>query len=250
MKKKNLFLLILIIVLFVGGFVGMIKTGSDLKVTNLTGEAISVNSHQATFKYSNDKIITQEISSLESQSIKVGEKYQIKVDQTTDKDKYSLIISIVIMCCGFGVFVYRVTNNLNKNNKTINNLNKNNKTNVIIGVDYEIVSENAIKYNHVFINREDGTVKKFISESFTKDWTNAILYIADELTNVDYQTRLLYSQTVFNFFMDGADYDSAYLILSKNSNLSYDKSMMKGHTRFFVEKDTTPTLEELKKLAE
>ncbi len=49
--------------------------------------------------------------------------------------------------------------------------------------------------------------------------------------------------------MDGAKYDSAYLVVTKEkTSLSYDSEMHGENIELFVEENTTPTWEELRKI--
>ena len=118
----------------------------------------------------------------------------------------------------------------------------------LISIEYDIAECGTIKYNHVYIQTNNNAVKMFSSKSFIKDWFYAMKYFINDVFDND--PHLSNSSSINDFFMDGADYDSAYLVAKDNDDfeLSYDRKMSSGHIEFFVEKGTKPTWEEFKKI--
>ena len=110
-----------------------------------------------------------------------------------------------------------------------------------------------LKYESVYISYQGGE-KVFDSGNFIKDWRDAKGFYGRTLANED----LSLSSTCIHFFMDGANFDSAYLhIVDDKPVLKYaDKSderwfitqrdILEGGWEFFVEPGTQPTWEELK----
>lgn len=102
-------------------------------------------------------------------------------------------------------------------------------------------------YESVEIVYGENQLKEFSSGDFVKDWYDAMKwYIFAEHKN---EYGLINSSSVDHFIMDGAPYDSAYLIPDdKNSRLVYEYD--EKRLEFFVKKGTTPTWKELKKLCD
>jgi len=124
----------------------------------------------------------------------------------------------------------------------------------VIGINYEggerIGDENddelprtPIVYENVYLYLRTGKEILF-SGNFVKDWYNAkkkFMEVSDK------EGYLSASSSVDQFIMDGAPYDSAYLIFKDDiPELVYEYDE-KGW-EMFVEKGTKPTWEELKKL--
>lgn len=112
-------------------------------------------------------------------------------------------------------------------------------------------------YKGVEISYGDGMKKKkvFNSGDFVKDWYDHNKFIILKLSETEFHFSS--SSTVNHFIMDGAPYDSAYLITGDDTPpyLKYDrgtKLMMRlgeeEGIEFFVKKGTKPTWEELKVL--
>lgn len=103
-------------------------------------------------------------------------------------------------------------------------------------------------YESVYIHYGEQQKKVFASGNFVKDWYYAMKWfiLSDNLTN---ELGICNSSSVDHFIMDGAPYDSVYLLPdSENSRLSYNYD--DGGLEFFVPKGTTPTWKELKKLCD
>lgn len=108
--------------------------------------------------------------------------------------------------------------------------------------------ENPIKYREVYLHLCSGDEEyTFDSGDFVKDWFHAkkkFLEFHEE------EVSLGASSTVDHFIMDGAPYDSAYLVFKDGNEmgeLSYNEEDYKTGWEMFVPKGTTPTWEELKK---
>lgn len=105
-------------------------------------------------------------------------------------------------------------------------------------------------YKEVSINYGDNQEKKFDSGDFVKDWYFLLKWI---ILDADLKEPICNSSCVDHFIMDGAPYDSAYLIPDEeNTRLEYanscwDECIDKG-IEFFVPIGTKPTWEELKLL--
>lgn len=107
-----------------------------------------------------------------------------------------------------------------------------------------------LKYKSVYIHG-DKCKKIFKSGNFIKDWYDAKKYYITKLND----EVLSASSSSDHFFMDGANFDSAYLHVENNVPiLKYvDRTKDKWYLtdicdgwEFFVEEGTTPTWEELK----
>ena len=126
--------------------------------------------------------------------------------------------------------------------------------------DLKVVGfESPLKYKSVYVYTKGprGGYKRltFGSGNFIKDWFNAKKKYTLELQKTD--PYLAGSSCVDHFFMDGANYDSAYLhIIDDKPVLKYIdrtkpdryKSDDVNGSEFFVEEGTTPTWEELKQI--
>ena len=114
-----------------------------------------------------------------------------------------------------------------------------------------------LKYKSVYIhcaNKKNS--RQFKSSNFVKDWYDAKKYYINELQ--DKEPYLGGSSTCDHFFMDGAEYDSAYLhIVDERGVLKYpnyadphwymSEDVTNG-IEFFVETGTKPTWEELREI--
>ena len=107
-------------------------------------------------------------------------------------------------------------------------------------------------YEYVEICYGDDEVKKFDSGDFVRDWYYLMKWI---ILDADLQEPLCNSSSVDHFIMDGAPYDSAYLIPDEDkTRLEYaescwDECVDKG-IEFFVPKGTKPTWKELKAICD
>jgi hypothetical protein len=114
---------------------------------------------------------------------------------------------------------------------------------------------NDIIYESVYLYTNKGEFL-FKNGNFIKDWFEATKKFYTEL--VEHEPFLSHSSSVDHFFMDGADYDSAYYIEEGESvKLVYldktDKNwvwsdVIDNGVEFFVEKGTMPTWEEFKQI--
>ena len=86
--------------------------------------------------------------------------------------------------------------------------------------------------------------KKFNSGDFVKDWYDAIKWIIQSKI----EEPVCNSSSVDHFIMDGAPYDSAYLVIDGDKpTLHYEYC---EEIELFVSKGTKPTWKELKKICD
>ena len=98
-------------------------------------------------------------------------------------------------------------------------------------------------YKYVEISYGDGEVKKFDSGDFVKDWFACMKFII--FSDISTNEPIINSSSIDHFIMDGAPYDSAYLIPAEgNTQLSYE--YQEDRLEFFVPRGTKPTWEEMK----
>lgn len=110
--------------------------------------------------------------------------------------------------------------------------------------NYDSLPRTPIIYESVYLYLRTGKETLFKSGNFVKDWFNAKKKFMEVSDNEGYLSA---SSTVDQFIMDGAPYESAYLVFKDdNPELVYEYDE-KGW-EMFVEKGTRPTWEELKKL--
>jgi hypothetical protein len=111
---------------------------------------------------------------------------------------------------------------------------------------------NPLNYESVEISSSfSNEVKIFDTGNFINDWFNTIKYFIFELENEPFLT----SSSVDHFFMDGADFDAAYLhvennvailkYIDRNDEMWYVDPITEG-IELYVEPGTQPTWEELK----
>lgn len=102
---------------------------------------------------------------------------------------------------------------------------------------------NPLNYKSVTIDRNK-TNKLFDSGDFVKDWYDALKWFLQS----EFELPLVNSSSVDHFIMDGAPYDSAYLLVEDNKpSLMYGRDYA-DNIELFVPEGTTPTWEELRKL--
>lgn len=120
-----------------------------------------------------------------------------------------------------------------------------------ININYNEGGE-PLNYQNVTIGSMlNNNSKVFESGDFVKDWFNVIKCYFQEMGD----EPLLSSSSVDHFFMDGADYDDAYLhfendmpvlkYVDRNNKNWYNDPIVEG-IELFVEPGTQPTWEELK----
>src|SRR5690606_16097134 len=119
----------------------------------------------------------------------------------------------------------------------------------VININYDEGNEMDLGYESVEISYDNLKSKKvFNSGNFVKDWFDCIKFCILELPDGNHP--IVHSSSVDHFFMDGAKYDSAYLITndaSKKVYLSYPaKDEDTDGIELFVPDGTKPTWEELK----
>lgn len=111
------------------------------------------------------------------------------------------------------------------------------------GINYD--EGNPNDYESVYIHYGDREEKVFASGNFVKDWYDALKwYLHADLK----EHALCNSSSVDHFIMDGADFDSAYLVGKDGKGfLEYEYS---ESPELFVVKGTEPTWEELKAICD
>jgi hypothetical protein len=119
--------------------------------------------------------------------------------------------------------------------------------------DDNIISETPIVYESVGLSTQKSGRLEFNSGNFIKDWYDA----KKKYTEDDDDPVFCHSSSVDHFFMDGANYDSAYLhvvegkpvlkYLDRTKDDWYIDSIGDGW-EFFVNEGETPTFEELKEI--
>jgi hypothetical protein len=121
----------------------------------------------------------------------------------------------------------------------------------VIGINYtEGLKKGSIEYVSVDLSYDNlKEVKVFESGNFIKDWYNMRKFLIQKV--LDVEPRVSASSTVDHFIMDGAPYDSGYLVYDEGSAkhvLKYgDEFCYKGF-EFFVPEGTQPTWEELREM--
>lgn len=113
--------------------------------------------------------------------------------------------------------------------------------------DDDKLIECPIDYHNVYLYLTSDEEYIFDTGDFLKDWFNAKKKF---LEFHERELRLAQSSSVDHFIMDGAPYDSAYLVFKDENDekgeLSYDEKDYDKGWEMFVQKGTTPTWEELK----
>ena len=115
------------------------------------------------------------------------------------------------------------------------------------GITYEEGTAGGYKSVDISYHKNDEpTVRIFDSGNFIKDWYDAVKWYLHADLN---EHVLVNSSSVDHFIMDGAPYDSAYLVAGEDLKgfLEYEYS---ESPELFVAKGTKPTWEELKKMCE
>ncbi len=119
----------------------------------------------------------------------------------------------------------------------------------IICINYK--DGNDLEYRSVDLSHSDLTERKvFDSGDFVKDWYNCIKFVS---LNLCEKEHVSFSSSVDHFIMDGAPYDSAYLVPEENGEtftLRYEKEFSSKGIEFFVKEGTQPTWIELKQMCE
>lgn len=117
----------------------------------------------------------------------------------------------------------------------------------VISIDYNDGNKKNLGYKSVDVSYNNlKSVKKFDSGNFVKDWYDCTKFC---ITKIGNKEPIIHSSSVNHFIMDGAKYDSAYLVVTeKSTSLSYDSKLHGENIELFVEENTTPTWEELRKI--
>lgn len=112
----------------------------------------------------------------------------------------------------------------------------------------ECGDSNNLNYQSVEVHYGENK-KIFNSGNFVKDWFDSIKFKIFELSSDD-RFPSMYSSTIDHFIMDGAPYDSAYLVGDEQENyeLCYGSGWHNMGVEFFVHEGIKPTWKELKEL--
>lgn len=119
----------------------------------------------------------------------------------------------------------------------------------VTGINYDEGNKKDLKYKSVYIHFGDKQEKVFDSGNFVKDWFDLRKFQILEIGNKEFFAN---SSTVDHFIMDGAPYDSAFLVFHEQAQ---EHLLYYGHERdpqegieFFVPEGTQPTWKELKEM--
>lgn len=117
----------------------------------------------------------------------------------------------------------------------------------VFGINYDEGNEQDLGYESVDVSYGKDEKRIFNSGNFVKDWFDLIKFIITELSKTE--SHFVGSSSVDGFFMDGADYDEAYLVVDEKGvpELCYGDFERIG-TKLFVPVGTKPTWKELKEM--
>ena len=119
----------------------------------------------------------------------------------------------------------------------------------VYGINYDEGNKENLGYKSVDISYGNLKEQKvFDSGNFVKDWFDLMKFIITVLRKIE--MNFIGSSSIDHFFMDGAKYDKAYLVLVNENNktvLEYDLEYEDGIV-FYVPEGTKPTWEELKEM--
>jgi len=120
----------------------------------------------------------------------------------------------------------------------------------IVAINYDEGNIKDLRYKSVnFSYGNPRQEKVFASGNFVKDWFDMRKFMIQEL----FETELHFSQSssVNHFIMDGAPYDSEYLVYDEKEEkyvLKYGSEWCDKGIEFFVPEHTQPTWDELKEM--
>lgn len=121
----------------------------------------------------------------------------------------------------------------------------------VVSIQYNEGGDRNLDYKSVKITYHNGKdKKKFSTGDFVKDWFDCLKFIIMEMGDKEY---IMHSSSVNHFIMDGAPFDSAYLILENNEPIlkylndsSEDDKIVDEGIELFVPRGTKPSWQELK----
>jgi hypothetical protein len=116
-------------------------------------------------------------------------------------------------------------------------------------INYDDGNKENLGYKSVEIHYGNPEKKKFFKTgNFIKDWFDLRKFQIIELSGKE--EHFMHSSSVDNFIMDGAPYDSAYLVTDEQqvSELCYGSNWYTLGIEFFVPEGTKPTWAELKEM--
>jgi len=128
-----------------------------------------------------------------------------------------------------------------------------------IRINYTEPDANTYESVEILFGRFAGKEEKriFNTGNFIQDWYDMRKFMINEMEDEPYMTH---SSSVDHFFMDGAEYESAYLhIIDEKPVLKYfdrsdpnwlftQRDIDENGLEFFVPENTQPTWEELKEM--
>lgn len=116
----------------------------------------------------------------------------------------------------------------------------------VVSIEYNEGNKTKLGYVSVKLAYGNDLQAIFNSGDFVLDWFNFRKFTV--MNNFD--ELIAYSSSIDLFIMDGATYDSAYLVKDETDkfDLCYGDNWHTLGIEFFVNKGTTPTWEEFKNL--
>lgn len=119
----------------------------------------------------------------------------------------------------------------------------------VMGISYNDGGKPELDYKYCYLNYGDKADKEVVFDSgdLVQDWYDLNKFIIHNKIQ-ERDGWVGGSSTIDNFIMDGAQFDSAYLMPDKDDNweLSYDRKNWGNGIEFFVPTGERPTWEELK----
>lgn len=120
----------------------------------------------------------------------------------------------------------------------------------VIGITYEEPTPSKYEFVDISYGKGMKEKKEFKSGNFVKDWYDMRKFMIQNL--LDSEHAFCHSSSVDHFIMDGAPYDSAYLLRDEEKEDNYlyygrVREVQEG-VEFFVAKGTQPNWDELKEI--
>lgn len=117
----------------------------------------------------------------------------------------------------------------------------------VININYDEGNKEDLGYKSVDVSYNDLKKNKiFDSGNFVKDWFDCIKFCVIEMPNDEF---ISHSSSINHFIMDGAPYDSMFLMIDIETRKPYLTKMYdKMGIELFVPEGTEPTWGELKEM--
>jgi hypothetical protein len=117
----------------------------------------------------------------------------------------------------------------------------------VININYDDGNKEDLGYKSVDVSYNNLKKNKiFNSGNFVKDWFDCIKFCIIEMPNDE---LVSHSSSINHFIMDGAPYDSMFLMIDIETRKPYLTKMHdKMGVELFVPEGTEPTWEELKEM--